>query len=443
MFSVPDKSRIVNLNDADISDLPEFAQVRRHVDHPRVDDIRAATTTAIADISELQQLPDGAEVAVTAGSRGIANITTILRTIIDWLKDQDADPFILPAMGSHGGATAEGQEKVLAKLGITEESMGCEIRASMNVKQIDVGSSGHPIYVSKVALNADAILLANRVKIHTDFVNGKVESGLCKMAVIGLGKQRGAESAHNAATATSFREVLPEWGPKIAAETPVVGGLAIIENGSDETAAISGVSASNMLQREHEIFNRSLDMFPTLPVDNLDLLIIDEIGKHISGTGMDTNVVGRINIHGEPEPDTPAITRLYVRSLTERTEGNGLGIGLADFVHRDAVEAIDVEETYVNAITGSEPERARLPITVSDDETALLAAYSTAGLRSFQSMRIARITNTMEPNELLVSKPVVDELQGRSDIEIGPLEPLTFNNGEMIDSVGTENDELS
>lgn len=441
MISAPNGKRIADLNDVDLSDLPEFAQVRRHVDHPRVDDIHSASVAALEEIPELQRLPDGATVAVTAGSRGIANVVTILQTIVDWLKERGAEPFILPAMGSHGGATAEGQKELLAKLGITEASMGCEIRASMAVEQVATGSPDYPIYVSEAALNADAILLANRIKIHTDFVDGEVESGLCKMAVIGLGKQQGAESAHNAATATSFRDVLPEWGPKIISETPVVGGLAILENGDDETAAVRGIPGTNILERERELFERSLELFPTLPVDDLDLLVIDDIGKHISGTGMDTNVVGRFNIHGEPEPDTPAITRLYVRSLTEKTDGNGLGIGLADFVHHDAVEALNLEETYINAITGSEPERARLPMTLPDDETALLAAYSTAGLQSLQSMRIARITSTMEPNKLLVSKPVADELRGRANVDVGPLEPLTFEGGEMVTPVGASSDE--
>jgi len=429
MLPQPDKNRLENLNETKIGDFPRFARARRRVDHPAVSNIEGRTKSALAAIDIPSKLDDEAEVGIAAGSRGIANTDEILRTTVDWVKEQGLKPFIIPAMGSHGGATEDGQKTVLSKLGITQESMECEIRGSMSVKQIDESENGHPIFFSEEALSTDAILLMNRIKIHTDFVDGTVESGLCKMGVIGLGKQRGAESAHNAAMVTSFREVLPKWGARVIERTPIIGGLAILENGHDETAAIEGIPADSILDREKQLFKQSLNLFPTLPVDDLDLLIVDEIGKHISGTGMDTNVVGRMLIHGEPEPESPTITRIYARSLTGRTDGNGLGIGLADFIHENIVRELDVTETYINAITGSEPERARIPITLPSDKSALIASYSTTGAKSPEQMRIARINNTMEPNNLYISEPVVDDLRNQDNITIEHLNSVAFEDG--------------
>lgn len=429
MLEPPDRAALEALTDAEIDDFPEFSRVERHRDPDSIRDVGTETARALAAIPDLETLPSGATVAVTAGSRGIRNIVSILRTVVAELKRRDLDPFVIPSMGSHGGATAAGQRNLLATLGITEGSIGCEIRSSMDVERVATDGAGRAVYAASDAVDADAVLLMNRIKIHTDFVNGDVESGLCKMAVIGLGKQRGADAAHQAATASSFRDILPEWGPLVVENTPVVGGVGIVENARDETAIIEGLPAENMLERERDLFERSLDLFPTLPVEDLDLLVVDEVGKHISGTGMDTNVVGRMLIHGEPEPQSPSVTRIYVRSLTERTDGNGLGIGLADFVHRDAVRALDTRETYINALTGSEPERARIPMVLPTDATALVAAYATAGVDHPSRARIAWIRNTMEPDHLVVSEPVADELRDRADTTVRPLGPLDFEDG--------------
>jgi hypothetical protein len=432
MIEVPDRASLEAVTDVDIEDFPEFSRVRRHREPDRVNDVETETANALDDVPAIETLPEGAEVAITAGSRGIHDIVPILGTVVDELKRRALNPVILPTMGSHGGATADGQRKLLATLGITEDSMGCEIRSSMDVEQVATDGDGRPIYTSSDALRADAILLVNRIKIHTDFVDGTVESGLCKMAVIGLGKQRGADEAHRAATASSFREVLPEWTPLIVQNTPIVGGLAILENADEETAAVEGVAAERLVEREAELFEQSLELFPTLPVDELDLLVIDEIGKHISGTGMDTNVVGRMLIYGEPEPEDPSITRIYVRSLTERTDGNGLGIGLADFVHRDAVAELNTLDTYINALTGSEPERARVPMVLPSDATALAASHATAGVDSPADTRIAWIRNTMEPEDVLVSAPVADELREREETSVEEVGPLTFDDGDLV-----------
>lgn len=435
MIQPPNVDRLESASNGKIGDLPSFVRIHRTVDHPKICNVERSSKDAIDSIAALQELPKGSEIGITAGSRGISNIGTILKSIIQRLQQRGFNPFLIPAMGSHGGATSEGQVKLLNTLGINETTMGCEIRPSMNVSKIAESDAGRPIYVSTVAQEADAIILLNRIKIHTDFVDGDIESGLHKMAVIGLGKQKGAESAHNEAIKTSFRKVLPDWGQKIINQTPIIGGVGIIENGDEQTAIIEPIESERMLEREKNLFQRSLDLFPTLPVDDIDLLIIDEIGKHISGTGMDTNVVGRMSIHGEPEPESPSVTRIYVKGLTEKTGNNGLGLGLADFVHTNAVESIGCTETYVNAITGSEPERARIPLIMPTDKLAFLSAFSTTGIQSINDIRCVYIRNTAELGEMLVSKPVASELSGGENISAEEVGTLNFDSGNIINQI--------
>jgi hypothetical protein len=340
-------------------------------------------------------------------------------------------------MGSHGGASAEGQVETLASLGITEASIGCEIRSSMAVKEVGKDEEGRPVYAATDALDADAVLLVNRVKAHTDF-SGPIESGLCKMAVIGLGKQRGAELAHNAAIAKGHENVFPERAEVLFSNTPIVGGIAIIENADDRAARIEGVPAEAITDREPELLARSKELLPTLPVDDLDLLIVDAQGKDISGSGMDTNVLGRILVHGQPEPTSPDFTRIHVRSITEGSHGNGIGVGLADFAHREAIDALDPLDTYLNAITGGEPARARLPVTVPADATALLLAYSTTGTRDPEDMRIVRVPNTLDLGEFVASEPVAEELADRPDVTIGDYGPISFEDGDLPERSYTE-----
>ena len=419
-------------NEYTVDDLPRFAVARRERDLESVDDVAAAARTAVDDIDAFESLPEGAEIAVTAGSRGIRDMPATLAAAVDELQARGYEPFVIPAMGSHGGATAEGQRETLAALGITPETVGCEIRSSMAVERVGEDSLGRPVYAAEDALEADAVLLANRVKVHTDF-NGAVESGLSKMAVIGLGKHRGAESLHNAAIATAFADVIRDRTAVLLEETPIVGGIALIENAADRAAHIEGVNADEIPEREPELLETAREEFPQLPIDDLDLLVVDEAGKDKSGTGMDTNVLGRYRFHGEDEPDSPSITRVYVRSLTAASHGNALGVGLADFVRREFVADIDFEDTYVNIITSGETERAKLPFVVPDDATALLLACSTTGVEHPENLRVARVPSTMDPDTLVVSEPVADDLADREDVTVGPLESPSFADGEFVD----------
>ncbi|QLH76290.1 DUF362 domain-containing protein [Halosimplex rubrum] len=426
----PDGDALADCNDHTVDDLPEFAVAHRERDPESVDDVAAAAREAVDAIAAFDGLDEGSEVAITAGSRGIEDVPAVLAAAVDRLSERGFEPFVIPAMGSHGGATADGQRETLAALGITEETLGCPIRSSMAVEAVGEDDLGRPVYAAVDALDADAVLLANRVKPHTDF-RGDVESGLAKMAVIGLGKHRGAESLHNAAIATEFADVIADRYEVLRRETPVVGGIALVENAHHRAARIEGIDAAAVLDREPELLALARDHLATLPVDDLDLLVVDEMGKDKSGTGMDTNVLGRYDFHGEAEPDSPSITRVYARSLTEASHGNAVGMGLADFVHRDLVAAVDFADTYVNIVTSGEPRRAKLPFVVPDDATALLLAASTTGVADPAELRVARIPSTMDPDSLVVSEPVAAELRDRPDVTVGPPAPLELSDGTL------------
>ncbi|WP_020222042.1 nickel pincer cofactor-dependent isomerase, group 22, partial [Halarchaeum acidiphilum] len=328
--------------------------------------------------------------------------------------------------GSHGGATPEGQRQVLADYGITEERLGCEIRDAMDVEVVAEDETGRPIPVSTVALDADAVLLANRVKLHTDY-RGPIQSGLCKMAVVGLGKQRGAEAMHNAAIERGLGACIPERAHAIFEETPVVGGLALVENANDRAAIIEGVPVDDIPEREPQLLERSEELFPTLPVDELDLLVVEEMGKDVSGAGMDTNVIGRYDFFDEPEPETPDITRIYVRSVTPASHGNAIGMGLADYAHEDLVADLNLADVYTNLVTSGETARGRIPIVSPTDRATLTVACSMTGVRDPGDLRIAYIENTMEPDALYVSEPVAADLAERDAVDVGALRDIAFD----------------
>ncbi|MFC6903822.1 lactate racemase domain-containing protein [Halalkalicoccus tibetensis] len=424
----PDAGTLRGANDVERDDLPRFARATRHRDLDSIDDLEGAARAAVDDLP-LDSLDPGAEVAITAGSRGIHDMPAVLEAAVDELRERGFEPSVIAAMGSHGGATSEGQRETLEALGITEDRLDCPIHTSMAVAEVGTDSLERPVYVAEDALAMDAVILANRIKPHTDF-HGPVESGLCKIAVIGLGKHRGAESLHNAGLASDFSEVIQERAELIIEEC-VVGGIGLIENAADRATHIEGVGSTEILDREPELLDVAREELPMLPVEDLDLLVVDEIGKEVSGTGMDTNVIGRVLFHGESEPDSPSVTRIYARSITPASHGNGLGLGLADFVHRDVVEELALDDMYVNIATSGETSRARIPFTVPDDLTALILACSTTGVADPADLRVARIENTMEPDELLVSEPVARELEGREDVSVGPLEPIAFEDGEF------------
>lgn len=430
MIEPPDPERLADINDAAITEFPDLILLDQTRDQPQVHDIRDVTSSAVDTILAESDLESGAEIGITAGSRGIHDMPPILAAIVDRLYETGHDPFIFPAMGSHGGATPEGQLDMLKSLGITEESMGCEIRSSLAVEEVGQDAEGRPVYAASDALNTNAILLTNRVKLHTDF-HGDVQSGLCKMAVIGVGKQRGADITHQAGLDKGLEEAIPERAEILLEQTPIIGGVAMYENADDRAAHIEGLPADKILDREPELLAASEELFPRLPTDELDLLIVEEIGKDISGTGMDTNVVGRMLFHDQPEFDSPNYSRVYIRGITEASHDNAIGMGLAEFIHTDIVPDIDLTDTYINAITGGEPSRARLPVIAPSDEVALLMTYSATGCSSPKDLRIGYIRNTLELDRFAVSENVAAELTDRDDIEAVEGIPLQIRNGDF------------
>jgi hypothetical protein len=378
-------------------------------------------------------VPDGGEVALGAGSRGIANLPQIVSGVVAGVEELGYEPFVFPAMGSHGGATAEGQREMLAELGVTQSSVGCEIRSSMEV--FEVGRTPErdvPVVCDAHAAEADAIVPINRIKAHTDF-DGPVESGLSKMIVIGMGKQRGAKIAHDRAVDWSLRNMLPEITSQLLAELPVVGGVAILEDQRDETTHIEGIQPDGFLDREAELLKRAYDIMPTLPFDDIDVLVLDQQGKDISGQGMDTNVIGRRPFAiQEPEPDQPDIKRIYTRSLTETTHGNAMGMGSADFVHADLLADIDMPTTLINAVTAVTTRGVRLPPVVETDRAGLVASLSTIGIVEPSSVRVLRATDTMRLERLYASPALLEAARTRDDLRVvEESSPIGFEDGDF------------
>ena len=411
----PDRSDVDGLIDP--QPLPGFARVRYEPRTERLDDPVGAAREALDEL-DLDGLSTGATVAVGVGSRGIDRIDEVSAAVVDRLADRGFDPVVVPAMGSHGGATPEGQREVLEALGITEETVGAPIDARMAAAElatVSVGDADLPVYFAEAALAADAVLVVNRVKAHTNFT-GPVESGLAKMTVVGLGKQRGAKSFHSAAIAEGYVETLSAALEAIESTTPLLGGLALIENFDEALTHVEAVPAGSFLDREPALLRRAYDEMATLPVDDVDLLVVDEIGKEISGAGMDTNVIGRYRVLNAPDPETPAIDLIYVRGLTEATKGNGNGIGLADLTRRSAVDALDVQKTYANALTSGSLAKSKLPVVAPDDEFALRTACAALGGYDPETVRIVWIRNTEDLGELHVSAAVVADLPPAAEV---------------------------
>ncbi len=402
-------------------------QIKQKFPSSTIDDITERIKSEIDNLELGKVIKPGDRIAITGGSRGISNISTITKTVIDELVRLQGEPFIVPAMGSHGGATANGQINVLAGYGITEEIMGIPIKATMEVAKIGESKKGIPVYIDKNALTADHIVAINRIKPHTRFT-GEIESGLIKMLLVGLGKDVGARIYHQAIIKYSFDQIAESILPIILTKLRVLFGLAIIENAYGNIADIRTILAENLLIEEPEIKKEAVKLMAKLPFKNIDLLIIDNMGKDISGTGMDTNIIGRKdeNLNNTSDMNTK-ISRIFVRDLTPNSHGNACGIGLADFTTRKLVNKINFQETYVNCITGLRPEGAKIPITFDCDKDAMDAAISTCCFNNIEDIKIVWIKSTLDLEKIIVSEGLLDDLNGRSDIEqISSAREITF-----------------
>jgi hypothetical protein len=403
-------------------------RVRQRFERPRVEDVAAAVRAALDRLDLGRTIRPGQTVALTAGSRGIANIPLVLRSTADALKRLGARPFLVPAMGSHGGGTAEGQRKILESYGITEETVGAPIRASMDVVAVGTTPEGWPVVLDRRAAEADHIGVVARVKPHTGY-HGPIESGLLKMMMIGLGKHQGALEYHRILLEYPYDQVVRSVGRALRARAPIAFGLALVENAYEETARVEAVRPDDMEPREEELLGLAKRLLARLPLRRADLLIVDEIGKNVSGSGMDTNVVGRKRaFRGQSTDNQPQMRLIFVRGLTDKTHGNAAGIGLADFTTTRLVRSMNYRATVINCLTAGYPEGAFLPVQLETDREVIDHALAIIGTRRPEEGRVLRIRNTMELEEVEVSEPCLEVREDRTDFT--PLEaprPLAFD----------------
>jgi len=406
--------------------LPKMYRICQRFDDTRVKDIRA---TVRAELGRLawSAIQPGQRVAITAGSRGIADIAEVLAAIVEFLKSLDADPFLFPAMGSHGGATAAGQVAVLEQLGVTEASVKAPIVSSMETAEIGLTEDRVPVFMDKNALAADHIVVVNRIKSHTKF-KAPIESGLMKMMAIGMGKLKGAELYHKAAVQHTFFKIIADAARLVLTEAPVICAVGILENAYGQTAKIKALKTAEIESKEKDLLLLSKKMMAKLPFNEIDLLIIDEMGKDISGVGIDPNITGRNRDLLGVFPHPAEVKRLFVRDLTDRSKGNATGIGLADITTQKLVDKIDYAATYKNCITGISLEKAAVPMHFGNDRGAIEVALGCIGAIPAAKSKIVRIKNTLRLDSAEVSEAYAAMIQQKPDLEIlsGP-DAMEFN----------------
>ena len=411
--------------------LPRVARVRQALSDKRVDDIAGELSHGIDALSGIAEKVKGKKIAVTAGSRGISDYAAIMRSLLDKLKAMGAEPFIVPAMGSHGGATAEGQKKLLSAFGITEEAMNVPIKSSMETVQIGALADGTKLYCDKYAWESDGIVLFNRVKPHSVF-KADLESGMVKIGVIGLGKHDGAVAMHRQGF-SNFYKCIPEAGKIVLSLGKVLFGVGTVENAHEHVMSIDVVAPENMMEREKELLAVAKKSMALLPFENLDILFVDEIGKDISGSGMDPNVMGR-HTAGGPFLYAPKIGCIAVTGLSKETMGNGLGIGAADIVTRDVVEQMILEPMYINHITAGAIRGAAIPLIAQDDEEALrIALYTVPAKPDGRGAFFVRVKSTLHLEEFEVSESMIPDLLARPEVFtiLEEPRPLRFTDGKL------------
>jgi Lactate racemase N-terminal domain len=412
--------------------VPLIARVRQICSQPEVVDVPRAVSEAIRSSRIASRVKPGGSIALTVGSRGIAGIDRIARSAVDALKGLGFRPFVVAAMGSHGGGTAEGQRSMLAEFGVTEASIGCPIRSEMDTTILGTNSFGLPIHFDKNAFEADGIVLLNRIKPHTSF-SGRYESGLLKMLAIGLGKHQGAEQVHKLGL-PGLLKLLPEVGAFLLAKTPVVFGVALLENAEEKTAKVVGVEPEDLLEVEPRLLDEARTLMARLPFDQIDVLIVGELGKNYSGTGLDPNVIGRQRVETMPDLPRPVVTRLAVLDLSVETRGNATGIGLADLTTDRLVAAIDPKPMRVNCFTSNFLTRARVPISLPTDLDVFTACLDTCWRIDPAEARMVLIPNTLELARLWVTQPLAEEVEANPDLAFeSDFQPIPFGPDGTLD----------
>lgn len=395
--------------------LPRMVKVRQKFDRTVVEDIPAEVIRQLSRPAIADQIKPGMKIALAVGSRGISKIDIIAKAMLDFMKDRGAEPFIVPAMGSHGGATGEGQKAFLSNYGITEESMGVPIKSSMEVVPVGVNADGFTVYIDKNAFEADGIMIVNRFKPHPGF-RGRYECGLMKMLTIGLGKQQGAQVCHTEGFLKMARNV-EMFARCIIENTKLIAGLGIVENAYDQTKELHGLTPQEIIDQEPELLEKAKHSIPTVIPTHLDVLVVDEIGKNFGGDGMDANVTRKFMAPGmTPVPEAPAC--VVPLSLSAETHGNAMGIGVASATTRRLFDAMDFDATYPNALTAAIGSAVQIPMVLDSDKRAIQAAVRFVWGADLKNLRIARIPNTLHIEYIEVSEALIPELKEREDIEI-------------------------
>ena len=410
-------------------DIPPMYRVRQQFYVNPLDDVEQSCTEQIGALSRLQKLDKGAHIAIAVGSRGISNISLITASVVKALKDLGFEPFIVSGMASHGKATDEGQTELLAELGVTEEAVGCPVRASVEVVEIGTIASGLKVYMDRIASEADGIVIINRIKTHTAF-HADYESGLVKMLAIGLGNDIGAKSCHQLGFGKMAENIVAMTRMKLE-KLPVLFGVAVIEDGVENVSKIEVVDADDILDREPELLKISKSYMPSIGIDQIDVLVVDRMGKEISGDGMDPNITGRYATpyaHGGPN-----VSKLAILSVTEKSHGNVIGVGQADLCTKRLFEAAELETTYVKSLIATVTSVARLPMILPTDHDAIKAAILTCNIMDFSRVRMVRIRDTLHLGEMLVSEALVDEVSAKKNVVSveGPLE-MKFESGTAL-----------
>jgi hypothetical protein len=412
-------------------DIPALLPLRQTKPQPTITDVAAEVREVWRTSSLPGRLKPGARIAIGVGSRGIANILTIVKSTIEAFTQMSYRPFVVAAMGSHGGATAEGQRQLLGEYRITERDLGVEVRTEMDAERIGTNSWGEPVWWDCNALRADGVVTVSRIKPHTDF-RGRFESGILKMAVIGLGKREGA-SQHHRWGFRGLRDMMPESGKVMLERTPFLGGLAVLENADEKTAEIQFVERDKLYEVEPVLLDKARSLMGRLPFEQLDLLVIGEIGKNYSGAGIDPNVVGRLLVETAPEFESPKITRICALDLSPESHGNATGCGIADLATDRLLAAIDQTPFRMNNLTACFLRRSQLPFAFPTDREVIECGMATCWQPDSTKLRLAVIPNTLEVSELWVSQPLADEARGNPHVQVtGPAMPLPYHsNGNL------------
>ena len=412
-------------------DFPRIFRARQRFEAPLCEDVPGEVKSQLEALNLPSRVSAGQSIAITAGSRGITNIAVILRSAVEYFLSLGANPFIVPAMGSHGGGTAEGQRQVIESYGITEEFCSCPIRASMETVVIGNAKEGFPVYFDKHAFDADHVVVVGRIKPHTNFT-GDIQSGLMKMMMIGLGKKDGAALYHRVIKEHGFPQIIRSVAPKVIEKANILAGIAIVENSDDDTARIEALLPEDFQDREKELLQMAKQWMPRLPFQEIDILLVDQIGKNISGTGMDTNVIGRKK--SETSPDQPNIKHIIVRGLTPETHGNACGIGMAELCLSRVVEQMNREVTVLNCLTACDVTGAKVPIHFPTDRENIATAMRIQGTGRPGDSRLLWIRNSGHLAEFVCSEAFLDDVTSDPAIELISQEPqpLPLDNRGML-----------